>query len=94
MDGSCSPGHPCPDASAESARDALAGLLGRTAGTEGEGQVSVEGPALTCRAVGSAGGKRTAAWCESPTHGDLSCAMVASGTVEKWDRYWKDHACG
>jgi endonuclease YncB( thermonuclease family) len=93
-DGSCRPGHPCPSASAEAARDTLASLLGRTTGTAREGHLLIEGPALTCRAVGSAGGNRTAAWCVSPTKGDLSCAMVASGTVEKWDRYWGNHACG
>jgi endonuclease YncB( thermonuclease family) len=93
MDGSCSPGHPCPAASADAARGALAALLGRTTGTAREGHLLIEGPALSCRAVGSAGGTRTAAWCESPAHGDLSCAMVKSGTVEKWERYWRDHAC-
>jgi endonuclease YncB( thermonuclease family) len=92
-DGSCSPGHPCPSASAEKARDTLAGLLGRTTGTAPQGHLLIQGPALTCHAVGPAGGTRTAAWCQSPTHGDLSCAMVASGTVEKWTRYWGSHAC-
>jgi endonuclease YncB( thermonuclease family) len=92
-DGSCSPGHPCPSASAEDARAALAALLGRTTGTASGGHLLIQGPALTCRSVGSAGGKRTAAWCTSPRSGDLSCAMVASGTVEKWDRYWRDHRC-
>jgi hypothetical protein len=94
MDGSCSPGHPCPSESAEAARDTLAALLGRTTGTAPQGHLLIRGPALTCRAVGSAGGTRTAAWCVSPTRGDLSCAMLASGTVEKWDRYWRDHRCG
>jgi hypothetical protein len=93
-DGSCRPGHPCPTASAEAARDTLAALLGRTTGTASEGHLLIKGPALTCRAVGSAGGNRTAAWCVSPTKGDLSCAMVKSGTVAKWDRYWGKHACG
>ena len=93
-DGSCSPGHPCPAASAQAARTALAGLLGRTTGTAPQGHLLIDGPALTCRSAGSAGGKRTAAWCSSPTAGDLSCAMVASGTVEKWERYWRDHRCG
>jgi hypothetical protein len=83
-----------PSASAEAARDTLAALLGRTTGTAREGHLLIAGPALSCRAVGSAGGNRTAAWCTSPTAGDLSCAMVASGTVEKWDRYWRNHACG
>ncbi|MFN4040018.1 MAG: thermonuclease family protein, partial [Erythrobacter sp.] len=29
LDGTCSPGHPCPDASAETARDALVRLVGK-----------------------------------------------------------------
>jgi endonuclease YncB( thermonuclease family) len=94
MDGSCSPGHPCPAASAERARDTLAALLGRTTGTAPEGHLLIQGPGLACQALGSAGGTRTAAWCESPTKGDLSCAMVKSGTVAKWARYWGDHMCG
>jgi endonuclease YncB( thermonuclease family) len=92
-DGSCSPGHPCPDASAEAARDALAGLLGGATGTTATGHVTVEGPALSCTSNGPAGGTRTAAWCVSPTAGDLNCAMVASGTVAKWPRYWRAHSC-
>ncbi|HEY0027876.1 MAG TPA: hypothetical protein VGC35_08405 [Allosphingosinicella sp.] len=92
-DGTCRPGHPCPAASAEQARDTLAGLLGRTIGTAPQGHLLIAGPVLTCRSVGSAGGKRTAAWCVSPVAGDLSCAMVASGTAAKWGRYWKGHAC-
>lgn len=92
-DGSCRPGHPCPAASAEAARDTLAALLGRTIGTAPEGHLLIEGPALSCRSVGSAGGKRTAAWCTSPVKGDLSCAMVASGTAAKWDKYWRGHVC-
>lgn len=94
MDGSCSPGHPCPDSSAEAARDALAGLLGRTTGSASSGHLIVEGPSLECLSEGSAGGSRTAAWCTSPASGDLSCAMVASGTVVKWERYWRGHGCG
>ena len=93
LDGSCSPGHPCPDASGEAARDALAGLLGRTTGTGPEGHLLVEGPALDCLSEGSAKGSRTAARCVSPGAGDLSCAMMASGTVGRWDRYWRGGGC-
>ena len=93
-DGSCRPGHPCPEASAEAARDALVALVGRPLSVAGTGHTIVEGPVLRCTSEGSAGGKRTAAWCVSPTAGDLSCAMVASGTVARWDRYWRDHRCG
>jgi endonuclease YncB( thermonuclease family) len=94
MDGSCSPGHPCPEATAQAARDALAGLLGRTTGSASTGHLLVEGPTLQCLSEGSAKGSRTAAWCTSPTAGDLSCAMVASGTVAKWEGYWRGHRCG
>lgn len=94
MDGSCKTGHPCPDATALAARDALAAMLGRTTGTASTGHLLVEGPPLQCLSEGSAQGRRTAAWCTSPTAGDLSCAMVASGTAARWDRYWRGHSCG
>jgi endonuclease YncB( thermonuclease family) len=93
-DGSCQPGHPCPGASATAARAKLASLLGRTSGTAPSGHLLIRGPALACTSDGSAGGKRTAAWCVSPLSGDLSCAMVASGTAARWGRYWRGHACG
>jgi endonuclease YncB( thermonuclease family) len=94
MDGTCSPGHPCPDASAQAARDRLAELLGGATGVAAKGHVEVAGPALACRSAGGAGGTRTVAWCVSPSAGDLSCAMLASGTVARWDRYWQGHRCG
>jgi endonuclease YncB( thermonuclease family) len=77
-DGSCSPEHPCPDASAEAAMAELSRLA--------TGQV------LGCREVGRSYG-RVAAFCRRPDGGDLSCAMVASGTAARWDRYWGDHRC-
>jgi endonuclease YncB( thermonuclease family) len=94
MDGSCSPGHPCPEATAEAARDSLAAMLGRSTGRASTGHLLVEGPTLECLSQGSAKGSRTAAWCTSPTAGDLSCAMVASGTVAKWERHWRGRSCG
>ena len=93
MDGSCRRGHPCPEADAEQARDTLVRLIGEPIGTGQYGHVLVRGPAMQCVSDGSAGGKRTAAWCVSPIGGDLSCAMVASGAAAKWDRYWKQHEC-
>ena len=78
----------------DAARDALARLLGTPTGTSATGHLLVEGPVLDCLSEGSAKGSRTAAWCTSPTAGDLSCAMVASGTAMKWDRYWRGHSCG
>ena len=93
MDGTCRPGQPCPNASAIQARDALVGLIGRPVGVSSEGHILVSGQALRCRSAGSAGGSRTAAWCQSPKSGDLSCAMVRGGWALRWDRYWKNHRC-
>lgn len=77
-DGSCSPGHPCPTASAEAATAELR----RLAGSE----------VLSCRAVGETYG-RTAAFCVTRQQVDLSCAMVESGTALKWPKYWGWHRC-
>lgn len=93
MDGTCRTNQPCPKASAEEARDALVKLMGGGRGTLPTGHVIVKGPTLTCLSVGSAGGTRTAAWCTFPSGADLSCAMVATGTVLRWARYWQRHAC-
>lgn len=93
MDGRCSGNQPCPDASAIEARDTLVRLVGRRLGTSPEGHVLVKGPTLICRSTGGAGGSRTAAWCASPLVGDLSCAMVQSGTALRWDRYWQRRQC-
>jgi endonuclease YncB( thermonuclease family) len=93
MDGTCRLGQPCPNASATQARDALVGLIGRRVGVSSEGHILVSGQALRCRSDGSAGGSRTAAWCQSPKSGDLSCAMVRGGWALRWDRYWRSHRC-
>ncbi|WP_409977418.1 thermonuclease family protein [Sphingomonas sp. Y38-1Y] len=92
-DGTCRSKQPCPSASAEAARDALVRLVGRRVGRSREGHILVTGPMLSCRSDGSGRGKRTAAWCTSPRVGDLSCAMVKTGTVLKWARYWRRHRC-
>lgn len=93
MDGTCRTNQPCPKASAEDARNALVKLMGGARGTLPTGHIVVKGPTLTCLSVGSAGGTRTAAWCRFPKGPDLSCAMVATGTVLRWDRYWQRHVC-
>lgn len=93
MDGTCRTNQPCPRASAIEARDALVTLLGGARGQNRTGHVAVSGVRLVCRSEGSAGGNRTAAWCSFPSGLDLSCVMVKTGTVLKWDRYWKDHRC-
>jgi endonuclease YncB( thermonuclease family) len=77
-DGSCTKGHPCPTASAEAATAQINSL-------------ALAQP-LQCREVGVTYG-RIAAFCALPDGKDLSCAMVESGMVEKWDRYWGDHSC-
>lgn len=92
-DGTCRPGHPCPAAPPAQARAALVQLLGRQSGTARGGHAIVRGPTLRCVSSGGAGGKRTGAWCISPTTGDISCSMVASGTALPWPRYWKRHRC-
>ncbi|WP_397586564.1 thermonuclease family protein [Sphingobium fuliginis] len=93
MDGTCRANQPCPDATAIEARNALVQLMGGAKGTISTGHVVVRGPLLTCRSEGSAGGNRTAAWCRLPSGADLSCAMIKTGTVLRWDRYWKGPAC-
>ena len=93
MDGRCSQGHPCPAASAQEARDGLAKLLGTVTGTAATGHLLVKGPRLQCVSDGGAGGARTAAWCSSPVHGDISCAMVKAGLAVRWAKYWRAHRC-
>lgn len=93
MDGTCRDNQPCPSATALQARDALIDLFGGTRGTNSTGHVRVTGPTMFCHSEGSAGGSRTAAWCTLASGQDLSCAMVATGTVLKWDRYWRGHRC-
>lgn len=93
MDGTCRDNQPCTAASAIEARDALVDLFGGARGTIATGHIVVRGPTMTCLSEGSAGGTRTAAWCTLPSGQDLSCAMVATGTVLRWDRYWRGHRC-
>lgn len=92
IDGTCRPGHPCPQASPTASRDYLVRLVGRSVGRSREGHVLVHGPALTCRSAGSGRGDRTAAWC-SGSRGDLSCEMVRAGMALRWVRYWRGRAC-
>ena len=47
LDGTCSPGHPCPSASAENARDALVAFLGVRTGVSRHGHIMLTGPTLT-----------------------------------------------
>ncbi|WP_126172324.1 thermonuclease family protein [Altericroceibacterium xinjiangense] len=93
IDGGCRSNQPCPEASGVEARDALVALLGDRTGESRYGHVTVQGPVLRCLSTGDAVGDRTGAWCDSPDHGDLSCAMVKGGWALRWDRYWGDHRC-
>lgn len=93
MDGTCLPGHPCPQASATAARDYLVRLIGRPAGRSREGHVLVRGAPLRCRSEGSGRGERTAAWCSTSAGVDLSCAMVRAGMATRWERYWRGRRC-
>ena len=89
----CKPGHPCPGVTGRVARDHLVKLLGGSRGVASTGHILVSGPPMRCRSDGSAKGRRTAAWCASPTVGDMSCAMLRSGTVARWQRYGGDKVC-
>lgn len=93
IDESCRPGQPCPAVSGLDARDRLVGLFGGAKGKLPTGHIRVRAPVMTCLSEGNAKGDRTAAWCRSPTVGDLSCAVVAAGGAVRWPRYWRDHRC-
>lgn len=92
-DGSCLPGHPCPDATAEAARDALVDLIGAPTGVGRHGHILVVGPTMSCHSDGPAVGNRTAAWCVSPKSGDINCAIINGGWALRWDGFWKQHIC-
>ena len=93
-DGTCRRNQPCPRATANASRDAPVRLLGRANGQMRTGHIRViaTGP-MRCASTGSARGNRTGAWCALPDGRDLSCAMVATGTVLRWARYWLVHRC-
>jgi endonuclease YncB( thermonuclease family) len=78
LDGSCLPGHPCPPAFPEQATAVLQRLVG--------------GQSLSCEASATSRSRITA-FCRRSDGVDVSCAMLASGTVAKWDRYWGGHRC-
>jgi endonuclease YncB( thermonuclease family) len=92
MDETCKPDHPCPAASGASARDALVEILGGATGSLSTGHRTIRPIALTCQMTGTSHDRRTA-FCTLPDGTDLSCAMVASGTAVRWDKFWKRHRC-
>ncbi|MDB5692989.1 MAG: hypothetical protein JWO81_2052 [Alphaproteobacteria bacterium] len=79
LDGSCLPGHPCPGALPEQATAALGRLI--------------DGQTLSCEASGPPR-SRIAAFCRRSDGKDVSCAMLESGTVARWDLNWGAHRCG
>jgi endonuclease YncB( thermonuclease family) len=93
IDGTCRPGQPCPAASGIAARDALVALLGGGHGRSRYGHILVHGSQLSCLSEGRAKGTRTGAWCISPAAGDLSCAMVKSGTALRWSYFGGGDVC-
>jgi endonuclease YncB( thermonuclease family) len=93
MDGTCNRNQPCPQASAEAARDALVLLIGTPTGIGRHDHILVDGPTMQCKSDGSAGRNRTAAWCVSPKSGDVNCNIISGGWALRWDRYWRGHRC-
>lgn len=94
MDGRCLPGHPCPDAQAIAARNRLVDQLGQAMGKGPHGHILIRSRAtLRCVSAGGARGDRTAARCILPGGEDLSCEMLRTGTVARWDRYLGDDDC-
>lgn len=93
-DGSCRPGQPCPTASADAAMRALVGLLGGSRGAvrfpgARYDHVRVRAPTMRCLSNGNAKGTRTGAFCQMADGRNLNCAMLATRTVLRWDRYWR-----
>ena len=79
-DETCSPGHPCPSASAASAARTLTDL--------------VEGKTLSCEKIGTSYNRVTAV-CWTPTNREVNCAMIRSGTTVIWDRFDRQRpVCG
>lgn len=72
IDGTCSPGHPCPSASAEAARATLVRLTANRT--------------ITCFPTGQSYNRVTAI-CSTPGGVEINCAMVQSGTTVVWDRF-------
>lgn len=70
-DGSCSPGHPCPTASASMSRAALTELAGRR---------------ITCIQTGTSY-ERVTAICRNTSGVEINCAMVQTGAALIWDRF-------
>lgn len=70
-DNSCSPGHPCPTASAATSTAALTRLAGNR---------------ITCLRTGQSY-ERVTAICHNISGVEINCAMVQSGAALLWDRF-------
>lgn len=71
-DETCSPGHPCPAASAASATAELHRLAAdRT---------------ISCEQIGQSYNRVTAI-CWTPTQVEINCAMIRSGTTVVWEKF-------
>jgi len=71
-DETCSPGHPCPAASAASATTELRRLAANQT--------------ITCERIGQSYNRVTAI-CWTPADVEINCAMIRSGTTVVWDRF-------
>lgn len=71
-DGSCSPGHPCPAATAAAATAELRRLA--------------DGRTISCEPTGRSYGRVTAI-CWTPEGDEINCAMIRSGVALVWDRF-------
>jgi endonuclease YncB( thermonuclease family) len=72
LDETCSPGHPCPEASGASARAELNRLA--------------QGRILECEANGTSY-DRVTAWCWTAERVQLNCAMVEGGYALRWAKF-------
>lgn len=70
-DGSCSPGHPCPSASASTSKAALETLAGRH---------------INCLQIGTSYNRVTAI-CDNEHGVEINCAMVESGAAALWEQF-------
>lgn len=70
-DNSCSPGHPCPTASAATSTAALTRLAGDR---------------ITCLRTGQSY-ERVTAICRNTSGVEINCAMVESGAAVLWERF-------
>lgn len=75
-DGSCSPGHPCPSASAATSKAALERLVGRR---------------INCIQTGTSY-RRVTAICRNASGVEINCAMVERGAALVWDRFNRQRA--